>query len=244
MRWCIAGTVVCLCLIMGCASVRSGEGNAMAGKELFFEDFSKGINNWWVEGGQKVWVADGRLHVKADPDRKKGEKGHGVATVWCKTEFPADIEVAFDAHVLSSSRDVNNINFFLSYSDPSGKPLFESRADRADGKYGKYHKLNGHIVTYLKDGGNKKNAGTGKGRIRIRHCPGFKLLNEAFDYECEQGKTYHVVIKKLGNEISVDVDGKFQCKATDPDPQGPGLIGCRTYCTYLWWDNIKVTALR
>jgi hypothetical protein len=51
------------------------------------------------------------------------------------------------------------------------------------------------------------------------------------------------VIRKQGNEISVAVDGTVYCTATDPDPQGAGLIGCRTYQTYLWWDNIRVTAL-
>ena len=85
--------------------------------------------------------------------------------------------------------------------------------------------------------------GTGKGRFRIRHCPGFTLLNEAYGYECEQGKTYHVVLRKKGGELSIAVDGTVYCRATDPDPRGPGLIGCRTYRTHLWWDNIRVTAL-
>lgn len=206
------------------------------GEVLFSEDFSRGMDDWWVEGGQKVWIEDGRLHVMADPDMKKGEQGFGVATVWCKKEFPADIQVEFDAHVVASTIDVNNINFFISYSDPSGKPLFDSREDRADSKYSRYHRLSGYIVTYL-------NSGTGKARFRIRHNPGFKLLGEAFGYECERGKTYHVVIRKKDNEISVAVDGKVWCKVINPNPEGAGLIGCRTYQTYLWWDNIKVTSL-
>jgi len=88
-------------------------------KTLFFEDFSAGMDNWWAEGGEKVWVQDGRLHVKADPEEGKERI---VSTVWCKKSFPADIRVEFDAHVIESSTDVNNINFFLCYSDPSGRP--------------------------------------------------------------------------------------------------------------------------
>ena len=70
------------------------------GKVILFEDFSTGMDNWWVEGGERVWVEDGRLRVKADP----GANAPGyVATVWCKTPHPANVKVEFDAHVVSST---------------------------------------------------------------------------------------------------------------------------------------------
>jgi len=43
------------------------------------EDFSRGMANWWVEGGERVWVENGRLQMKADP--ATGTAGN-VATVW------------------------------------------------------------------------------------------------------------------------------------------------------------------
>ena len=229
-------------LLSACAGA---PGNPPAAREnaLFFEDFSHGLDDWWVEGGQRVWLADGRLHVRADPDRDQGEEGFAVATVWCRQSFPSDILIEFDAHVISSSLDVNNINFFLAYSDPSGRPLSASRDARAGARYGAYHGLNGHIVTFLRAGDHTYPDGSAMGRIRIRHNPGFELLGETYAHHCEQGRTYHVAITKRGSTLSVAVDGITYCTVTDPDMQGAGLIGCRTFRSYLWWDNIRGTDL-
>ena len=71
---------------------------------LFLEYFSGGMENWWLEGGEKVWIEDDRLYMNADP--KNG--ANYVCTVWCKREFPDSIQVEFDAHVISSSINANN----------------------------------------------------------------------------------------------------------------------------------------
>ena len=214
------------------------------GRTILSEDFSKGMANWWVEGGQKVWVQDGRLHVKADPPPKTPG---GVATVWCKTPTPANVKVEFDAHVISSRPGVNNINFFLCYADPSGKPLFETREPRASAAYKLYHGLNGHIFTFLRDAkgeGGRRADGSAKARIRMRRCPGFHLMTETYDHHCEAGVTYHVTIAKRGGELTYAVDGQVYLRATDPAPLPGGLLGLRTYRTYLWWDNVKAVELR
>jgi hypothetical protein len=227
----------------------TAHGDAMNGSTdevLFVEDFSDGMKNWWVEGGRKVHVKSGRLYVDANPP--EGSQDGGVCTVWCKETFPGDVRVEFDAHVVESVPEVNNINFFLSYSDPSGEPLYETRDERKTAKYSLYHKLNGHIFTYLRDSRQADGAnsdGSTKARFRIRRNPGFHMLGEAFDYHCEKGRTYHVVLTKSGGTLSMTVDGKVYCRATDQQPLKGGLIGLRTYRTHLWWDNIKVTeALR
>lgn len=209
------------------------------GKTVMNEDFSRGMENWWVEGGQKVWVEDSRLHVKANlaERRQPGE----VCTVWYRHELPGDIRVEFDAHVIESVSGVNNINCFLSYSDPSGAPLYETRASRADASYAKYHDLTGYIFTFLK--GEPAENGMERARFRMRRCPGFELLTETFDYHCRAGVTYRVAITRKGPELTLAVDGTTYLRATDPDPIGGGLFGLRTYQTYLWWDNITVTSL-
>ena len=218
------------------------KGRAMERVQLS-EDFSTGMGNWWVEGGERVWVEDGRLHVKADPP----QAGDGyVCTVWCKTPIHGDVRVEFDAHVLSSHIEANNVNFFMMYSDPSGAPLTETKSDRASGGYKLYHGLNGYIFTFLKDfkgEGGPHPDGSAKARVRARRCPGFRLLAECFGYHCERGRTYHVVIEKADGRLSYSVDGQVTLRAVDPDPLHDGLIGLRTFRTYLWWDNIRVTQL-
>jgi len=226
-----------LALMSACLNAEEGKMDEL----LFEENFSDGLDNWWVEGGERVWIEDGKLHVKADP--AVGKDGY-VCTVWCRKTFPADLKVEFDAHVISSTIDANNINFFLSYSDPSGVPLYDTRESRASAAYKLYHGLNGYIFTFLNDFKRKGGAypdGSPKARIRIRRCPGFRLLSEKYDYRCRQGETYHVTIIKRGGRLSIDIDGKVSLTATDDAPLSGGLIGLRTFRTYLWWDNIRVT---
>ena len=204
------------------------------------EDFSKGMDNWWVEGGKKVWVEDRKLYMEADSPDIPG--GH-VCTAWCKTPISGDVVIQYDAHVLSSSIDANNINFFFHYSDPSGTSLFETRADRSTGDYKRYHSLNGYIVTFLNDFRNESGTypdGTTKARVRIRRCPGFELLNECYRGKCQKGTSYHLTIAKQSNEISFRVNGEVFLTTFDPNPLSDGIIGLRSFRTCLWWANICV----
>ena len=197
------------------------------------EDFSRGMRDWWSEGGERVWVEDGRLHVSADNPKIPGG---GVATVWRRTRHPGDFQMELDAHVVSSAPEANNINLFFSYSDPSGAPLEDTRAGRARAEYSLYHKLNGYIITFLND----TDTASGKARIRIRRNPGFRLLAETYGYHCRRGRTYHLKVTKRGGEIRFAVDGQELLKAVDPEPLACGYFGLRTYRTHLWWDNIRV----
>ncbi|MCD6360696.1 MAG: DUF1961 family protein [Armatimonadetes bacterium] len=215
---------------------------------VLFEDFSGEWNpetgKWWVEGGEKVWVEDGRLHMKADPEAPDDPRY--VATVWCRQPISGDVRIEYDAHVISSSTGVNNINFFFFYSDPAGASLYSTRADRADAAYKKYHVLRGNIVTFLRDvrhGPEGTPRNELPGRVRIRHCPGFELLGETYAYHCNEGVTYHCEIVRRGTKISFSVDGNLLLEVEEPQPPSSGLIGLRTFRTWLWWDNIKVTAL-
>ncbi|MBC2595735.1 DUF1961 family protein [Ruficoccus amylovorans] len=209
------------------------------------ESFDHGLDDWWVEGGVKTWVEDGRLYVDADPETP--EAGPYVATVWYRHEMPGDLRIEFDAHVVSSSIDANNINFFLNYTDPSGLSLYETRSSREDAAYPKYHDLNGHIVTFLNDyraENGRLEDGSTSARIRLRRCPGFELMSEVFNGKCEAGVTYRCKIEKKGKTLSFYIDGVEILSAEDErEPLGPGYIGMRTFRTFMWWDNIKVTEI-
>ncbi len=228
------------------------EGNTMAedGEVVFFEDFKDGMDNWWVEGGVKVWVMNDRLHMDAEPGGGRQEKAPGfVCTAWCKEKFEGDLKIEYDTHVLYSEPEVNNINFFFHYSDPDGTPMIDKAEERdAQGAdYSLYHDLNGHIVTFLqanRDQDMEKPPEERPARVRIRRCPGFELLDETYDYECQANKTYHCQIIKRGKHIEFSVDGNVLLEAEDDrEPLTGGLIGLRTFRTYLWWDNIRVTKL-
>ena len=210
---------------------------------LLGEDFSRGMDNWWVEGGERVWVEDGHLHVKADNPKVPGG---GVATVWAKTPVHGTFRLEVDAHVVSSTIDANNINLFFCYSDPAGKPLYDTRETRRGAGYDLYHQLNGYIITFLNDmagEGGRYPDGTTKARYRIRRDPGFHLLGEKFDGVCRKGVTYRLGVTKRGGNIAFSIDGQEVLRATDPQPLDGGLIGLRTFRTYLWWDNLTVARL-
>lgn len=234
--------VLTICLLAaGCLSPDPRQPARPA--RLIDEDFSEGMANWWVEGGESVAVEDGRLVVRAD---KPGVPGGRVCTVWCRTPHPADFVLEMDVQVIRSSIDANNINLFLGFSDPGGLPLYETRASRSSAAYELYHKLNGNIITFLNDRtaeSGRHEDGSTKGRVRIRHCPGFDLLAETFGGRCQQGEPYHVTVTRRNGDITFAVNGSEMLRAHDPQPCGPGLLGLRTFSTELWWDNIRIRPL-
>ena len=215
----------------------------MSRQWIIDEDFSQGMDDWWVEGGEEVRVEDGRLVIRADNPTTTRTK---ACTVWCKTPHPGEFVLELDAHVLASSIQANNINLFLAFSDPSGTPLYQTREDRSAGEYGKYHQLSGNIITFLNDpkGEAPPNAdGTPKARVRIRRCPGFELLSQEYSGRCQIGETYHIKVTRSGGWIVFEVNGKEMHRAEDRTPLEAGLLGLRTFRTELWFDNIKLRAI-
>ena len=217
---------------------------AQVEKVIFQESFDSYADSsnlpagWWREGSKAVRIEKGRLRADANLDNN-GED-YGTSTIWLDRNFGGCLRVEFDACILASDGDKNNINFFLLFSDPAGRPLQQTRDERADGQYGKYHTLNGYVITFLANGEPDK------ARFRMRDDPGFNLLQEEFAYECKQNKTYHIAIEKRGNRITYAVDGIVYLDKVDDAANGEhksGIIGFRTWHTDLWWDNLKVTRL-
>jgi len=229
-----------LALMVSCRSLSS----APTEKILFDENFdiygncSTLPDDWWHEGSNAVRIEDG--HLRADANLDNNGEDYDASTIWLNKTFNGDIQVEFDAYVYASDGDKNNINFFFLFSDPSGTPISQSKDQRVDGKYAKYHKLNGYVFTFLANGNPDK------ARFRFRDDPGFNLLQENFAYECKQNKIYHITITKVDNRITYAVDGTVYLDMID-DVANPkhtsGIIGFRTWHTDLWWDNLKVTGL-
>jgi hypothetical protein len=154
--------------------------------------------------------------------------------------------VRFTAEAVHSHIGANNLNFFLHYSDPSGGDLYDSRGDRGDGEYVKYHELTGYILTYLRDRHGEAEPGPDGepvGRMRIRRCPGFRLLAEHYGYHCRTGRAYRIAVEKRGSTLSFDVDGEVRLEADDPDPLVGGHLGFRTFRTHVRWSKLCVEPL-
>ena len=152
-------------------------------------------------------------------------------------ELSGDLDVECDVHIISSEKSANNINFMFLCSDPESVSLRESRTNRLNGAYEKYHKLNGCIFTYLADE-TEDNA-----RFRFRDNPGFNLIKEINGFECKAGKTYHIKIAKTGDRFQFWSNG-FKAIDSIDDCFNPlhtkGHFGFRTWHTTVWWDNLSI----
>lgn len=214
-------------------------GAASGGDVILREDFSDGMKNWYVEGGRSVEVKDGRLRIDADPAEiaKDGSTGH-LCTVWHRARIAGDVKVEFDVMVEGSVTNTNNINFFLFYTMPDGSSPEATTADRKYADYRDYHQLNGYIFTFLNAPENKAAA-----RVRIRRCPGFRLLNETYAYHNRRNQVYRVTLIKRGGTLEFFADGQLLLTAKDDQPLADGYFGFRTFRTKLWFDNLVITRL-
>lgn len=206
------------------------------GKVVFKEsfDYPDGPlpSEWWSEGCPAV-IKDGHLFVDAETDSCH------VSTIWLDKNLSGDLQLEFDAHIVSSSDSSYNINCFFLYSDPSGTSLRNTAEERRSGDYSLYHEdLEGYIFTFVA-GGN-----TSKARYRFRDNPGFHLIKENYHGETRAGKTYHIKIIKIGNRIQYwNNDEKIFDMVEDKfnPPHHSGLFGFRTFHTKLWWDNLVIS---
>ena len=78
-------SLVILCMTFaGCCGCDRAEPQS----KLFEDDFSNDLANWWSEGTDKVYIADGKLHIDANGEEKV--KNY-VSTVWCKEKIRLQI---------------------------------------------------------------------------------------------------------------------------------------------------------
>lgn len=216
----------------------AGAAAISAGAECLYSDsFDRDSGDWYVEGGRSVAIRDGRLYIDADPEEfVKGGLNGGVCTVWNRTRIDGDVRVDFDVCVEHSVTGTNNINFFLFYSMPDGSSPEASTQTRKYADYADYHQLNGYIFTFLNASENKKNA-----RIRIRRCPGFRLLRETYAAENRADTAYHITLIRQTGVLRFLLDGRELLSVRDEQPLEGGWFGFRTFRTRLWFDNLKIT---
>ncbi|HLS28734.1 MAG TPA: DUF6250 domain-containing protein [Opitutales bacterium] len=226
------------------------------GRIVYEEQFETDDPAFWVEGNEdRVRLEGGRLILDSNHPEDR------VSTVFIDREFSGDLYFEYEAEVLASDtaagypepRDVNNLNTFLYYSDPTGRDLKETRASRMDAAYSHYHDLNGYIVTFLngympearkkaRDPNYEIEFVKNIARIRMRENPGFALRNEVFAEKSERGRVYRMQFIFAGNSLYFFVDDEFQL-SFKPSPEkrvNKGYFAFRTYATEMAVDNFVV----
>ncbi len=177
------------------------------------------------------WVVEGDCAVKAESGRlwtnciKAGKVN--AATIWYRTELPADVIVRFRAKVLPPEEDNSaNLNVILSARETDGRPVAYGRS----GVYGEYHKFPNYIVTLT--------GGVQPGWSRVRKNPGFVMLHEA-NLRSEAGKEYDITVTVQKGRIRYYVNGKKWHDVKDASPLPGGKFAIRTWSTNAWWSDVR-----
>ncbi len=204
-------------------------GEKLALEEMFYDDFSGGLEKWQAEGDAKTGVNEGWLEVDATAGKVK------AATIWCRQEFTGDQLVEYDFRLAAESVQ-SNVNMFLLASREGG--LLESGGGR-DGSYGQYHEFPNYLITLLN--GTENLDRQERLRLRMRLNPGFALDDERWFEPLEFGRVYHVAYLVQPPLVTVYLDGKPLLRTLYSEKLERGFHGLRTWHTHLYYDNFRVS---
>ncbi len=207
--------------------VRLGE-REIAASEVFYEDFSRGLERWLPEGDARVAVREGWLEV----DCREGKVA--AATIWCREEFSAAQLVEYDLRLMGESLQ-SNANIFLLAAHPRG--LLETTAER-DGRYDQYHTFPNYLVTILNATGPEKREQL---RVRLRLNPGFDQQAESWHEPLRFGQVYHVAYLLEPPRVTVFLDGREIGRAEFAEKLERGCHGLRSWHTHALYDNFRVS---
>ncbi|HET7118984.1 MAG TPA: DUF6250 domain-containing protein [Hanamia sp.] len=186
---------------------------------------------FWSEGNIGV-IHNHRLYINADTS------GESASTVWLDRVLQGDMSIEFDVYLLSSEDDANNINVFFMCSDPSGKPLRATAAERENGLYKNYHKLNGFIIT------NVTNGNSTYIRYRFRRDPGFGLLGQYLLPRRKRRKgKIHIKLIKRGDYFEYRENNQKVFSMQNDNLTlwyNKGYFGFRTWHTSMEIDNLII----
>lgn len=199
-------------------------------EEVYYEDFSGGMENWLAEGNAAVSVREGWLEVD-------GAAGDGsYATIWCRTPFEGAQLVEYDIRLMPGSRQ-SNVNMFLLAANPDTDGLIATSGDR-DGFYPQYHEFPNYLITIYNITSPDKRE---QMRIRMRLDPGFELVSEQWHEPLVFGKVYRVAYLIEPPRVSVYLDGKLLGEVLYGKTYTRGLHGLRIWRTHSIYDNFRVS---
>jgi len=209
------------------------------GKLVFEDNWASGLQNWVVEQFDRdevgVDYADNRMLVTT----KKGVDG---VMVWCKHQLPENFMVEYDITPVSES------GFYLIYFCTERKNR-EDILDHLDDTFTNYSlfekytrgETNSYHISYRRNDNPtcnlRKNPGLTNGTL---------LKQQALSGILAAGKSHHVVLRKTGSHISLEVDGEsFMNYTDDGTVAGPhysgGRFGIRqVYDSEGYYQNFRI----
>ncbi|MCE5272117.1 DUF6250 domain-containing protein [bacterium] len=204
-------------------------GERLALEEVFYEDFSDGLEHWQAEGDAALRLNEGWLEVDARDGKIK------AATLWCRQRFEGGQLVEYDFRLDGSSVQ-SNVNMFLLADCPGG--LLETGAGR-NGSYGQYHGFPNYLVTLLNETDSTDR--TERLRLRLRLDPGFELKDERRFEPLVFGRVHHLAYLLQPPLVTVLLDGAPLIRTLYREKLESGFHGLRTWHTHLYYDNFRVS---
>jgi hypothetical protein len=160
-------------------------------------DTPASLQDWRLEGGKRMSVANGSLVLESDATEGERSKNHLVC--WLDRELPGNFLLEFT--VRPAQRDQGlNIVFFCTRG-LNGESIFDPALKARAGQYPQYHSsdLNGYHISYWKGGGAEPN---------LRKSRGFHLVAQGANLVHGAPKDAFQTIRvyKRGERIRLMVD--------------------------------------
>jgi hypothetical protein len=179
--------------------------------------------------GDTDWVLEGKASAHTDGGRLVLTNDAGHLVLWNTRKFPADLLLEFAITPQHPNEGLNIVFFAARGRDGGG--IFDASQPLRGGEFKTYHSgaIDCYHVSYWATDPNGQERGTS----HIRKNRGFHLVAMGRDFIAGQGPGPHRVrLLKLGDEISVEVNGKIAVHWKDDGTAlGPvlrdGLIGLR-----------------
>ena len=208
-------------------------------KLVFEDDFSQGLEHWIVEKYDRDVV-----DVEHSGDQMKVYTRNGVdgVMVWCKKSLPDNFMVEYDVKPVSESGFF--LLFFCVEKNDQGDILTHIENKYTNQTlFEKYTagEINGYHISYRRNDSPTSN---------LRKNPGLKagnlLKQQSIPGILTAGKSHHVVLKKIGPHIRLEVDGNEFMNFTDDGtiggfPYSGGRLGFRqVYDSEGYYDNFRI----
>jgi hypothetical protein len=203
-------------------------------------DAAASLQDWKLEGGKRMSIANGRLVLESEP----AEKGNHLVC-WLTKEMPADFLLEFKVRP-QNRKDGLNILFFNTRG-LRGESIFDPALSPRAGDFKQYHSgdLNGYHISYW---------AADRGTAHVRKNKGFALVATGRDLVASAPPASFQTIRlyKRGGAIRLMVDDIISVafdddgKAHGPALTHSGWIGLRQMghtvrCEY---DDLKLYPLK